>query len=216
MSTAAEVVNTARLTLQDPAAVTWSDAELLDYLTKACRAVALIKPDATAKTATLALVAGVVQTLPSDASMFLEATHNVVGSTPGAAVRLIDRLRLTHTNRNWSAAVGASVTVIHVMHDKTNPTQFFCYPYNTGTGKLSVIYSAQVAAIAATGTTLPVLDVYTPALHLYVVALAYAKNTKRGDLAKFQQFLAAFFSMFGMRTPLQMAEAPVHGTENIQ
>ena len=88
MTTTAEViVNDVSELLQDINKERWKDAILLRWLGESEQIIATHKPEAVATKISVALIAGVDQSLPADAMMLLRARRNTVS---GAIVQLVD------------------------------------------------------------------------------------------------------------------------------
>ena len=62
--------------------------------------------------------------------------------------------------------------------------------------------------LAATSSAIGIPDWYETALWAFVVASAYAKNSKRQDLAKTQQFMAMFSQNVLGNTAAERTTAP--------
>lgn len=200
---ASVVIDRARRTLLDPApGVTWSNADLLDYLSAGQTAVCQLKADAFPKRATFACVAGVAQQLPSDALSLLDIYYNV----NGAPVNEVGR-SLMNNVADWPAST-QQVTVTDWMSDARDPRRFFIYPPNTGAGQLFLLYGAIPPALTAVSDSLSLIDTYETALWAYTVALALAENTKKQDLAKSDEFLKLFNTMIVGRAQTQKINAP--------
>ena len=83
---ASDCVDAARLALFDPApGAGWSDAELLTYLNEAIRDSVAAKPDIYPVSGDIPLAAGVVQTLPVGAMVFVVVAW-VIGAFDGGFV----------------------------------------------------------------------------------------------------------------------------------
>ena len=199
----AGVVGTrVRATLLDSGGVYWPDAELYDYLSAAQTAVVNLKPDAYAQTVFVSLVPGVLQSIPSDGSQLLDVVRNA----DGTAIRQIDRNALSHANQSWAS--GGQTEVLHFMPDPRNPLRFHVFPPSDGTSSVEVVYAGTPPRVTQAGDSLALADVYESALHAYVCALAFAKNTDRGDLAKYQGFMGQFYQLVSGKSQAQVAEAP--------
>jgi hypothetical protein len=200
---ASVIVDRARRTLLDPApGVTWTDADLLDYLSAAQNAVCQIKADAYPLRATVALAAGVAQALPSDALSLLDIYFNGNGAT----VNEIGRSLLNNVAA-WPAATPRPV-VTDWMSDQRDPRRFFVNPPNDGSGSLFLLYGAIPPRIANVSTNIALPDTYENALWAYMIALAYAENTTRQDLTKSQQWLTFFNALVVGRGQTQKINAP--------
>ena len=203
---AGTLIARVRATLLDPAGVYWPDGELYDYLSAAQTAVVSLKPDAYALTATVALTAGVLQGIPQDGVQLLDVVRNAGGT----GIRQIERDTLSHANAQWAGAA-PQAQVLHYMPDPRNPLRFHVFPPSDGSGSVELVYAAVPPRVAASGDTLVLPQVYESALHAYVCALAFAKNTDRGDLSRYQALMAQFYQLVSGKGQAQVAEAPAGG-----
>ena len=214
MAIAASVLlNRAAKTLLDETGVLWSSAELLDYINAAISAVVTIKPDTYVLTSTFTLTnAQAKQTLPSGGLQLVEVTRNL---SPGSSViRQVERNHLNHTDEDWAATAG---TPKHFMYDRRNPKNFYIYPQPaSGTNTVELVYSAVPTRLTTAADLLPIDDIYENPLFFYVVAMAYAKNAKRGDNVKMNGYMSMFMTSMGIRKNVQDMFGPVTPIENPQ
>lgn len=200
---ASVIVNACRVTLIDSAAATWSDAELLGYLMEGQRQVCFLKPDAYTQRDYVDLAAGVKQALPANGIAILDVGDNEVS---GRACTLVDKEMLDHSNRFWPAGT-QEVDAQHWAADPRDPRRFDVTPPNTGTGSLEVLYGAYTPDTEL-GVDITLNDSYQFALECFVLHRAYAKNSKKQDLAKAGAYLETFKQALGIKSAGQVAVAP--------
>ena len=209
--TASVVINRAQKTLLDETNIIWGAAELLDYLNAGINAIVANKPDTSVATTTFTVTnASAKQTIPADGLQLLEVTRNL--SSTGTAIRQIERNHLNHSNPTWSVTTTSanSPEIQHFMFDKRNPKVFYVYPQPvSGTNTIEIVYSQVPSRLTATTNNLPLDDIYENPLHNFVVAYAYAKNAKRGDLNKANAYFTLFANSIGARAQVQFAFSPV-------
>lgn len=210
MSIAASVViNRAAKTLLDDTNVLWGAAELLDYVNAGLSALVAAKPDLSVTTTNFTLTSSTPkQTIPSGAIQLIDVIRNT--SSPFTAIRQVERNHLNHIDPDWSNTTGAVVK--HFVYDKRNPKIFYVYPTPSSGFQIEVVYASAPTRLTTAGDTLPVDDLYENALYFFVLALAYAKNAKRGDLNKAQGYFAAFANSIGVRQ-VQYSFSPVTPNE---
>lgn len=201
---ASDIITRARYTLLDSSGVAWDDAEMLSYLNGGLTQLVSLKPDAYPKIASVALAAGVWQDLPADGVLFLDAIANASGS--GVTVEATHEFVRVHPE--WATAV-ASASVRYVLFDPRLPTKFNVYPPATAGATLVVKYGAKPDRITALGDSIEVPDWFETPLWAFVVASAYAKNSKRQDLAKFGQFMGVFTNFVVGNTPSERTTAAI-------
>ena len=200
---ASVIIDRARTTLIDPDAVTWSDDELLDYLSAAQRAICQIKTDAYTIKDFIPLVSGVSQELPDNGLQLLDVYRNASGTT----INQVGRELLNNANRQWVSAT-PDADVDEFMTDERDPRRFMVSPPNNGSGSIEVLYGAIPPELTGTGGSIVVKDTYDMALWAMTVSQALAKNGKRQDLSKSQQFMQLFFQLVTGRTQSQRLYAP--------
>lgn len=184
----------------------WPVSELLDYLNAGVLAVIVAKPDAGAVSIPFELQAGSQQEIPEDFSQFLGLTHNlgVSGSTPGRAIRPIERAELDNSNPGWHTASGSAVH--HFVHDPRLPKVFWVFPRVTGWVELQGVQ--RPAPVTDASYELPIDDLYEGAIYNWVMAHAYAKSTKSGDMVRSTGYMSLFASALGLKLQRQFAMAP--------
>jgi hypothetical protein len=152
------------------------------------------------------LVAGPVQLMPDDCISLLSIYYNV---TSGEIINQVGLDLQNQSNRSWPATAQAE-DVAEYMTDVRNPRRYLVYPPNDGTGSVMMLYGAEPPTLVAgaPSQTINIPDTYQNALWAYTCAMAYAKNTKRQDVAKSNTMMAMFNQFMGLRTAGQVAVAP--------
>lgn len=201
---ASDIIARVRHTLLDASGVAWADAELLSYLNGGLTQLVSLKPDAYPKVASVSLVAGVWQDLPADGVLFLDAIANTSGS--GVTVEAAHEFVRVHPD--WAAAT-ASANIRYVLFDPRLPTKFNVYPPAATGAALVVKYGAKPDRLTATSDSIAVPDWFETPLWAFAVASAYAKNSKRQDLAKFGQFMGIFTNFVVGNTPSERTTAAI-------
>lgn len=201
------ILGEVRVTLLDPNGSTWGDPELLGYFNEFQRTTAFLKPDAHTVRRYIDLEEGVNQDLPDDGIAVFEIGEN---EASGRMATLVDRGLLDHANRFWPAATKER-DVQHWAADPRDPRRFAVMPPNDGTGSVECLYGA-VPPAATLGDapegamTFP--DSYEHAAKCFVMAKAYAKNSKRQDLAKSAACMADYRQALGIKATAQAAASP--------
>lgn len=213
--TVGRIVDRAQTTLLDETGVQWSEAELIDYVNAAMNAIVGYKPDAYIKDQAFATATASKQTLPADGIVLVDITQNLGanGTTPGKAVRQIDRTHLDHTNPDWHTSTGTAV--LHFTYDKRNPKSFYVYPYVNSTWNIRIVYSAHPAAVTAVGNSFPMDDLYENPVYYWILAAAYAKNSKREDVGKYQLYSKQFTDCLGLKQQAQIQYSPMPPDESL-
>jgi len=127
-------------TMQDNTSVRWPVAELVRYLNDGQREVVLYRPDSMVTDATVTLVAGAKQALPSNGSKLIDVIRNTSGNK--RSVRMTNRNILDTQSPNWYNLTGVT-EVLHYMYDPRDPKVFYVYPPAASTGaSVELVYSA--------------------------------------------------------------------------
>lgn len=201
---ASDIIAPARYTLLDVSGVAWPDAEMLVYVNETIRESVAVKPDIYPVTGEIPLVAGVAQALPAGGVLLIDATHNV---DTGRTVSVVDLPLLQEANRFWPAAT-QQAEVENFAIDPRTPRLFFVSPPNNGAGRLFGTYGGTPAALTAVSDVFPLLDIYQPAITAGVISRAYAKNSKRQDLAKAATYRQQWAQTLGAKSVATSTTVP--------
>jgi hypothetical protein len=187
-------------TMQDNTSVRWPVAELVRYLNDGQREVVLYRPDSMVTNATVALVAGAKQAVPTNGSKLIDVIRNTAGTK--RSVRMTMRNILDTQSPNWYNLTGVT-EILHYMYDARDPKVFYVYPPAASTGaSVEIVYSAYPTDItepadgalytAVTGNiSLP--DIYGNVLADYILYRAYTKDSEyAGNAQRAQAHYAAF------------------------
>jgi hypothetical protein len=187
-------------TMQDNTSVRWPVAELVRYLNDGQREVVLYRPDSMVTNATVALVAGAKQAIPTNGSKLIDVIRNTGGSK--RSVRMTVRNILDTQSPNWYNLTGLT-EILHYMYDPRDPKVFYVYPPAAASGaSVEIVYSAYPTDItepadgavysAVTGNiSLP--DIYGNVLADYILYRAYTKDSEyAGNAQRAQAHYGAF------------------------
>lgn len=200
---ASAIVGKLRADLVDEDADAWSDADLLEDLNEALRALAQVKVDSYVIREPVALEAGEQQVLPAGAVAVFDLHSNTVSGRP---ITLVDQELLDEATR-FSSAAAQQTDVVHWTADPRDKTRFRVYPANNGDGSVWATYGAVPDALAL-GEPIPVADSNEPALFAYALGAAYRRNTQRQDLVKAGGYQQQFLTLLGLSARSQIAAAP--------
>lgn len=206
---ASEIIDRARVVLNDADGVRWLDSEFFKWINDAQRVIALVRPDSVVSNTTITLEAGTKQQLPTEALRLLDVVRNITASnTGGRAVRHVDRDVLDTQNPEWHGESGVQ-TIKNYVYDNRDPKTFYVYPPALSTSKLEVIYSKNPTDVTVLASPLAVADIYADPLLNYVLYRAYSKDAEfaqNGNLAA--SYLNTFNSMLGIKTSKDAAYSP--------
>lgn len=183
--TAQSVIQEVQTTLVDLAGTRWSATELVRHLNDMQRAIHAVRPDSTASSTTLTLLAGVNQTLPSTAACLIEITN--LSASPKSAVRQATREMLDSVEPDWRGA-SQTATIKHYIYDPRHPRRFEVYPPAVASTQLEAIVSAYP------------IDVSAPS----APGLAY--TTVSGNIGLADEFKNALYHLVCWRAYMKAAE----------
>lgn len=206
------IITAVAAELQDPNHVRWSLPKLLGYLSSAQRAVALVRPDATAQTEVVALAPGTRQSLPANSHRLLKVIRNMGadGATPGDVIRKTEIDTLDRFDPGWHAASRAHKAVLEYVYDDRVPLTYYVNPPvpDTPAVQVEISHSAVPAELAATTDPLAVNDVYEAALRHWTLYLAYSLNVEQRNANRAGGHFQAFFAVLGVKTRSDMMVSP--------
>lgn len=196
-----DILARVRSTLLDAAAQGWTNTELISYLNGGMTQIVALKPDANPVSLNMALDPGVEQVLPDDGVLFLDCLRNHAGDS--VTVEAAHEFVRTHTT--WPTdAPGATR---YVLFDPRFPRTFHVYPPADSGRRLPIFYGALAPRVDATTDEIGLPNTFETALWAFVVGSAYAKNSKRQDLTKADQFMKLFAQSVALNTPAERATA---------
>ena len=187
---------------QDKTSIRWPVNEIIRAINDAQREIALYRPDAMVTNATLALVAGSKQTLPSNGTKLIDIPRN----TGGGAIRLTNREILDAQTPGWYQLTGV-LNPVHYMYDIRDPKVFYVYQPAIVGASLEIVYSAVPTPVgevadgslftAVTGN-LSVPDIYANAVVDFALFKIYLKDAEyAGNAARAQNHYTMFGNALG-------------------
>jgi hypothetical protein len=206
---ASDLITRCATALFDTNNAMWSQAELLTYLNEGTREIAVSQPTSTQLISTMPLVAGARQKLPPPAWLLFDVLRNMGqnGTTPGQAIRIIERRLLDTFSLTWMAGPTSSV-VSSYFFDLRDQTGFFVYPPNDGTGFIEINYSQVPPPITAAQPT-AVTDALDVALFNYMMFRACSKKAEyAAGPTVAAQYLALFNAALGLKAASEQASNP--------
>ena len=188
--TAQQIIDKARIILQDADKTRWTDPELLSWLNAGQREICVYKPDAYVVNESVNLVPGTKQSLPVGGVTLISVMRNGANG----AVKNIDRRILDEQIPNWHAS-NQVAGVTNFMFDPRDQKRYYVYPPAAPGASLEIIYAKTPAEIAI-GATILVDDVFEPALMDYILFRAYSKDVDyAGDDGRAASHLGKFVSL---------------------
>jgi hypothetical protein len=194
---ASAIITKAQTIIQDATGVRWPETELLGWINEGQREIVLLKPDSSVRNESKILIAGTKQSIPADGIVLISVVRNMgtTGTSPGKAVRSINRQILDEQVPDWHAATAAS-SAAYCVYDGRNPKVFYVYPPQPAVspGYVELIYSAAPADMATVSSAITIDDIYSGSLLDYCLFRAYSKDANYAGnnemaMAHYQKFV---------------------------
>ena len=173
--------------LQDNTSVRWPEAELIRFINDAQREIVNSRPESSATTSNVQLVAGTKQSLPSGGLRLIKVTRNMSDTSGGAtgkrAIRLVNVDILNTQEPDWndpsvSGDAAHGTVVKHYIFDEDDPKNFYVYPGVSGNAYVEIVFSNSPTDLNNSSSTISVDDIYANAIVDYVLFRAYQKDSE--------------------------------------
>lgn len=188
-TTVRSILNRAAAILSDEEFDRWQESELLEWLNDGQRVIARgPATDAYVLRADMNMVAGTVQTLPSNAIRLVDVVRNVLD---GSSIHQADYALTNMLDRDWRALPAGPAE--NYFYDERNPKQFEVYPPQDGSESVEIIYNAQPGDALINGNII-IDDMYGDVLIDYICYRALSKDTE--DSAVDTRKATAFYNAF--------------------
>lgn len=188
------------------AVATW-----IKYLNAAVRALILVRPDAGAVTEAVELVAGIKQTLPSDALRLLDITRNLGsdGATAGKIVTPTTRKHIDYSNLLWPANTGETY-IENFSYDSNVPRIFYVTPPVHATTAVYVEMSTSQLPAKMTDSDSDdgIEDIFFEPMLQFILYKALSADDENIDTAKAQQHMNNFFTLLGIEKQASRSDGP--------
>ena len=204
--TAQAVINRAKLILNDPTSVRWTEDEMILWLNEAQRVIAKETTDASnTVTAGYALLAGTMQNLPVDSFRLIKIykEDDTEGSVLFSDVSVLDAML-----PSWRA--GATGKITDYFYDARDPLRFQVYPPQAGGETIRIVTHAYLPDVVISDP-IGVPYHYEEALLNYILYRCFMKDDEEstGDSSRAGTFYNAFLVGIGRKEMLDPVVEPV-------
>lgn len=192
-----DVIDLARVPLNDADKVRYPDPEMFDYALDGLREMCLIRPDLFAVTKPVTCAAGAEQVLPNNGWFVID----VLGIVGGKDITESDYETMRAWNPAWrTATAGPALSWMRFPWDKTKGpnNRFYVSPPALAGQQLNAIWAEFDASAYEIGDGVPLPEQYAPALEAYLVARAEAKDDEHVSTARMSAFLQMFQQALGV------------------
>jgi len=197
-ATVKNLIEQARLILQDTDSIRWSDTEFLGWTVSAYREIIRYRPDANSVNHTITTVADSKQVLPNDGAYLISVVRSEIGKR--RAVRPIERHVLDSQNPEWHT-VNATTTADaakYYVYEKDSPKVFYLYPAPPAGMQISVQYARIPVAHGTTDEVISLDDTYAGLIVDYLLYRAYSKDASVGDANLATNYANMFYQQLGV------------------
>jgi len=204
------MITTLREKLFDPApGAGWADAEFIDYANRTQQRIAFVKPEAYPVQTTMGLNPGDTQVLPPDGVALLNIIKNI---HTGRVVEQVSLDLLKASDWYWPNEASTGDIECYAS-DPRDPRRFYVSPPAQSGSAVELIYGAVPPTLALTTDATVLPESYDATIIDGVLALAFAKASRRQDKDRSDYHQELFNSALGLKTKAQFAIAPkVSGT----
>ncbi|WP_300456632.1 DUF6682 family protein [Desulfobacula sp.] len=193
--------------LNDPDGDIWDSDLKVSFVNEALNMIALLRPDATAVTASLELTADTPkQVIPATGVRLLDVTRNIAGRP----IRRITRELLNDSVPGWTIEETATA-IEHFMFDAENPKGFFVYPMPSTTLSVEIIYSDTPATFTAASGNIGISETFLSPVMDYVLYRCLSMHTEGADFGRADGYLNALYTALGVKAKNDAALMQVQG-----
>ena len=208
----AEVIAAIATALNDVEHVTYTEAQLLQGINRACLATVLVNPSAHARLLKVVLVAGILQTLPEQALRLIDAYYRLdEQGQPIAPITLVER-------KEFDFLPAPLVDPVqHVAYDPVLPDHFVVDPAASADEQLLLLCSEKPAVVTCVDDPFPLPIQYQEPVIEYVLYLMYSRDAERSPNAqRASVHRQAFFDLLQVKAQADsVASADVRRLANV-
>ncbi|MBN9403374.1 MAG: hypothetical protein J0I30_11270 [Burkholderiales bacterium] len=191
---AKDVIDRARIILQDAGADYWAEDELPKWLTDGRMEAYRLRPDLYEKTADATLAEGPLQELPDGSRRLFDVSQNV-SHPKKRRITVVDDGALSASRPAWRSG-SRSAEIIHYLYNALRGSVYEVYPPARSGVQVQISYAALPEAITAHDSTVDLVQEGEHAADLvdYVLYRAFLKeaDTVPAFQARAAQHYAAF------------------------
>ncbi|ASC68591.1 hypothetical protein B9P52_31850 [Achromobacter denitrificans] len=171
-----EIIDRARIILQDAEAVYWEAAELPMWLSDGRLEAYRLRPDLYEVSEDFVCVEGARQQLPNGARVLFDVPRNV-SATRQRAITVADAGALGRVRPSWRSQAKAQ-EIRHFLYDERSPGQFEVYPPARADVVIELSYAKVPEAVTESDGDRDLTEegAYAPALVDYILYRAFLKE----------------------------------------
>ena len=197
-------------TVQDESNVVWTVSQALSWLNDAQLQIVLQRPDASILNHSVTLVPGTKQAITG--LRFMSAVRNmgVDGSTPGRAIRLVERGIKDDFDPDWHTETAAT-EVKEYIFDARLPKEFYVSPpvHASTVVQIEVSEAVNPTDIATTSDVITLEDIYSPIMIEWAIYRCLAREAEETpNIQRAAMHFQNFFTMLGVKMNPDIAINP--------
>lgn len=170
--TVQDIIDMVVETTRDIDKVSWTDADIIEYVNEAVKVIVQVRPEASSKKDNISSVAGVSQTLPSDAVSLI----NVLANSDGTVINEVDVTMKDAFSPGWRNTTAAAI--VKEFFRRSAPTEFEVWPPLNGIVNLLVEYSYYPADVTAVGDIIGIHNSFQTQLRNYCLYKTFARDSE--------------------------------------
>ena len=203
------IENLVQVTLNDIGGDTWDQETLLDWANQGERKIVSLVPQANPVIESVALDAGVKQSIPSGGIAFIKVIRNMGtdGTTTGRVVTPSSVEALAAFAPDWTSET-AVAAIYNAMPEPLDPTTYYVSPPADGSNYVELEYSDTPTVIDYDGsgtwkTSSPTIkEGYVDPLVNYILYRAFSQDSGvQGTRQRAIDALGAFYQGLGLQVP---------------
>ena len=184
--TLASAINTARTILNDPDAVRYPDADLVEYGNAAITLISGLRPHLFSSVAAVTCVGGSLQSVAEDTA---QSVVDVLYRADGAAITPVARDALDQFQPEWRGMTAGPA--VHWMPVTGDPLKFELYPPST-VGQTIDVLAVRIPDVFAAGDDTGLPSTLSDPIADYIVHRCESRDDEHVNSNRAAQFLASF------------------------
>lgn len=204
---ASSIIDQAAELIQDEGFVNLTHSEALGWLNDGQRAAALLDPTVYTTTGIVALVPGTKQSISGIELLAVHRNMGTDGTTPGEAIRLVDRGVKDDYNPDWHTDP-ASADIEEYMFDDRDTSLFYVYPQPITPNYIEVTQSVSPPDVQVAALPIVLDDVYAPALIEFIAFRFFSRDAEEAMASKAASHAQMFASLVSRKVEVDAANSP--------
>lgn len=194
----------------DEADQTWTTTQALHWLNEGQLAICSLKPDAKTINHAIQLAPGTKQMITGRQLLSVIRNMGNDGTTPGRAIRLVDRGIKDESDPDWHSATVATVVKEYVMDDDDEQNFYVSPPVHASTP----VYAEVLEALNPTNvpdTTAPIDidDIYAPPLIEWIMYRFFGRDSEvTPNFVRANNYLQNFYNLLQVKAKVDRTYSP--------